>query len=243
MRSFTIFIFLLMPFLSTAQLLEGTIIDNETKLSIPAVTVINQTRSIISYSDSNGYYKIPFTTGDSILFSHTAYKPVFQHMAFSLGNQYKTILMNPKVYGLKQATIIGRTKYQQDSIQKYETYEHTMNKTQATGKFTGLGCSGCISAIADKILGISKRAKRFKNNFNTDEQQEYIDTRYTPALVASLTGLKDDSLGFFMNKYPMEYQFARQASELELKAWIRDNYKQYLDNIKDSAAHHTFKKE
>ncbi len=141
--------------------------------------------------------------------------------------------MDPKVYGLKQATITAKTKYQQDSINTYQTYEHTMNKTQAQPKFVGLGCGGCVSYIADKILGISKRAKKFKNNLNTDVQQEFIDTRYTPVLVSSLTRLKDeDSLAYFMNAYPMEYQFARQASDLEIKVWIKDNYKQYLNKLK-----------
>jgi hypothetical protein len=238
LRYFIVFILLLISTTSFAQILEGSIIDNENKTTISSVAVINKNKSTIVYSDSNGYYKILVSTGDSVLFSHTAYKPVIEQIPFSLGNQYKTILLDPKVYGLKQATITAKTKYQQDSIEKYETYEHVMNKTQpkvgiAAGP-TALEMTGPVSYLADKISGNSKRAKKFKNDFKTDEQQEYIDTRYTPALVSSLTGIKDeDSLAHFMNSYPMEYQFARQASDLEMKVWIKDNYKQYLNKLKD----------
>lgn len=238
MRYFILFVLLLKPFFSDAQILEGSIIDNEDKTGIPSVAVINKNRSIIVYSDSNGYYKIRVSTGDSILFSHAAYKPVVELIPFSLGNQFKTILMVPKVYGLKQTTITAKTKYQQDSIDKYQTYEHVMNKTQtkvgvAAGA-TSLDINGPISFLADKISGNSKRAKKFKDDFKTDEQQQFIDTRYTPALVSSLTGIKDeDSIAHFMNAYPMEYQFARQASDLEMKVWIKDNYKQYLEKLKN----------
>jgi hypothetical protein len=31
-----------------------------------------------------------------------------------------------------------------------------------------------------------------------------------------------------MNTYPMDYEFARTATDLELKMWIRHNYKDYL---------------
>jgi len=239
LRNFIVFILLLISASSNAQILEGSIIDNEDKTAIPSVAVINKNRSIIVYSDSNGYYKIHVSTGDSILFSHTAYKPVIELIPFSLGNQFKTILMDPKVYGLKQATITAKTKYQQDSMAKYQTYEHVMNKTQpkvgiAAGP-SSLDMNGPVSFLADKISGNSKRAKKFKDDFKTDEQQEYIDTRYTPALVSSLTGIKDeDSLAHFMNTYPMEYQFARQASDLEMKVWIKENYKQYMDKLKNS---------
>jgi len=31
-----------------------------------------------------------------------------------------------------------------------------------------------------------------------------------------------------MNTYPMEYDFARRGTDLEMKMWIRDNYKAYM---------------
>jgi hypothetical protein len=33
-----------------------------------------------------------------------------------------------------------------------------------------------------------------------------------------------------MNAYPMPYDFARVASELEIKVWIREQFKEWLKN-------------
>jgi hypothetical protein len=49
-------------------------------------------------------------------------------------------------------------------------------------------------------------------------------------LVAALTGLTGDTVGYFMNANPMPFDYARAATDLELKMWIRYNYKQWLKN-------------
>jgi len=38
----------------------------------------------------------------------------------------------------------------------------------------------------------------------------------------------------FMNQYPMDYDYARAASDLEIKMWIKYNYQDYLKKGKPS---------
>ena len=45
-----------------------------------------------------------------------------------------------------------------------------------------------------------------------------------------MTGFTGDTIGHFMYAYPMPYEFARSASDLELKMWIRNNSKEWLKN-------------
>jgi hypothetical protein len=68
-------------------------------------------------------------------------------------------------------------------------------------------------------------------------EQKYVDTRYTASLVNKLTGLSGDTLATFMNTYPMEYEYARHATDLELKAWVRDNYKDYRQHAANTGRH------
>ena len=57
---------------------------------------------------------------------------------------------------------------------------------------------------------------------------KFIDSRYTMSLVMQLTSLTDtETVAAFMYSFPMEYSFARTAGDLELKAWIRNNFKEY----------------
>jgi hypothetical protein len=59
------------------------------------------------------------------------------------------------------------------------------------------------------------------------EKKAFIYSRYTPALVTRLTGLKGDSLRMFLDRYEPGYQFVRQATNLELWSWIKIRYKSW----------------
>lgn len=43
-------------------------------------------------------------------------------------------------------------------------------------------------------------------------------------MVERLTGLRNDSLAYFMNSYSMTYDMARSMSEPEIAYWIKANY-------------------
>ena len=68
----------------------------------------------------------------------------------------------------------------------------------------------------------------FQKTFAEEEVNKFIDTRYTTSLVAKLTGLTGDSVAHFMYDYPMPYDYARNATDLELKMWIRSSYKEWI---------------
>lgn len=221
---------LLIHYMAHAQVMEGLVLDMDQKTAIGSVAIVNRHSGFVVFSDSDGHYAIQASAGDTLLFTHTAYKPQKEVMTYAMGNKYKTILMQHLEYQLKEATITGMTKYQQDSAARHILYDRELNKVLVPKpKFVGLGCAGCFGWIADKITGNSKKPKRFRKQFASDDKSRFIDTRYNADVVAPLTGIKDiDSIAAFINTYPMEYEFARLASDLEIKAWIRNNYRQYI---------------
>ena len=87
-----------------------------------------------------------------------------------------------------------------------------------------------VTFIAEKLSKRSRRIFRFQKSFNYWEDQKFIESRYTPELVQQLTKLQGDTLAWFINANPIASDYARVASELELKMWIRDNYKAWLKN-------------
>ena len=88
-----------------------------------------------------------------------------------------------------------------------------------------------MSAIAEKFSRRAKTIYRFQKTFEAGEIEKFIDTRYYPDIVTALTGLTGDSIGHFMYACPMPYDFARAATDLEVKMWIRSNYKQWAKNM------------
>lgn len=112
-----------------------------------------------------------------------------------------------------------------------QRYSHELNIPPASVGYSsanGGGFTGLIGTPLKKLSKSYKQNQRFKANFKNGIEQKYIDTRYTQSLVTALTGFAGDTLAYFMNSYPMEYSFARAATDLELKMWIRNNYKDYL---------------
>ena len=116
------------------------------------------------------------------------------------------------------------SKYQLDSIERQETYKIPLQRTPPNP------FASPASAIAELFSKKAKMVYKFQENFYNGEIEKFVDTRYTPALVTKLTGITGDTVGHFMYAYPMRYDFARTATDLELKMWIRSNYKEWLKN-------------
>ena len=115
------------------------------------------------------------------------------------------------------------TPYQLDSLERRATHKRSLAR-QKSSPFSP------FSFVAERLSKKSKRIFKFQESFAYWEDQRFIDTRYTPDLVYEMTGLDDDSLAHFMNATPMPYDFARTASDLELKMWIRSRFKQWRQN-------------
>jgi len=135
-----------------------------------------------------------------------------------LSYQLKEYIVRPKNY----------TQYQIDSLQRHSTYQRTLARER-----TGSVMSP-VTFIAERVSKRSKQIYNFKKQYYYWEDQRFIDSRYTSELVGALTNLTGDTLAYFMNAYPMPYDYARTATDLELKMWIRSNYRQWVSRQPDS---------
>ena len=84
------------------------------------------------------------------------------------------------------------------------------------------------SALAEQFNKKSKQRARFQENFSKWESQKFVDTRYSSEMVQALTGLTGDTLAAFINAHPMPYDYARAATDLEIKMWVRYNYREWI---------------
>jgi hypothetical protein len=211
----------------SAQTLRGTVMDGETMKPLPHVTVMNVATGQIAPTDEQGNFSIPANTGDPVSFSLPGYHIIERNVPAE-GNL--TIMLLPLTVQMKEYILRDYTPFQKDSMEMTALYKQELDKKPIKPGFSsanGGGISGLIGGPVQKLSKSYKQNKRFRENFKKDMEQKYIDTKYTPALVTALTGFSGDSLAIFMNSYPMEYAFARSATELELKMWIRSNFKEY----------------
>ena len=206
---------------ATAQTLMGTIVDGKNGGNLFSVLVTNKTLHISTYSSENGEFSITAHSGDIISFSFIGFKTTQQTMPPSLGIERVKIEMIPINYELDEFVFKSKlSRYQVDSIQRKAIYKSTLSIHKAT-------VMSPASFIAEKLSRKSKQLYKFQKNFNIWEKQQFIDYKYNKELVQKMTNLTGDTLGYFMNAYPIPYDLARATTDLELKMWIRNNYKEW----------------
>ncbi len=214
------------------QTQKGVVTDGETFLPMPRVEVRDLSSGQSAVTNLSGFFILPVKPGDKLSFSYSGYHMVERIPAVS---DTLHVELQPLTVRLPEYTIRQMTQFQKDSTEMAERYKTEIDKRPTKPKVyfgTGVGVDGLISAMAEKFNKKYKDNKKFRAAYINDVEQKFIDTRYRPELVSSLTGLKGDSLIMFINYHPMDYSFARVATELEIKAWIRETYKVYIKNKK-----------
>ena len=223
LRYFTILLLLLSSSLH-AQTLQGTVTDATLHKALSAVTVVNVSTQQSVYTDDRGHYSILANQGDRIAFSYIGYKTAERVKPPSVLVATLNIALERTEYQLDEFQLHPGhlTKYQLDSLERAVIYKVPLQRRPPSPFMSP------ASALAEKFSKRAKRTYQFQKNFAAGETEKFIDTRYTPELVTELTKLAGDSIGYFMYAFPMAYDFARTATDLEIKMWIRDNYRQWM---------------
>ncbi len=208
-----------------AQTLQGRVTEAGGREPLYPVTVVNLRTQKATYTTPQGHYTIHAEAGDKISFSYIGYKPQEYTMPVDVGVYTANISMQRISYQLQEVILMpGYNQYQVDSFERRRTYRAALARSKSSPMSP-------VSFVAEKFNKRSKQIFKFQRNFNKWEDQKFIDTRYTTDLVYEMTGLEGDSLAHFMNAYPMPYDYARTATDLEMKMWIRDHYRQWLKMI------------
>jgi hypothetical protein len=231
MKPILLLLFLALALHATAQTFSGRVTDMSTHKPLAHVIISSWQHNRVAETDSNGNFS--FRAGDDKQFyfvlngyavTQKPYTPVFAEVA-----------MTPLSVTLNDVTIRPYDAFQSDSAEMARLYGNELSKEAIKPKIypgAGLVADGVISSVAQHFSKKAKQSKRFKEDFRKDMEQKFVDVRYTPNLVSSLTGLKGESISQFMISYPMDHEFARAASDLEIKAWIRQNYRTYASKMK-----------
>ena len=240
MKLVTVIFILLFPFsISYCQTLSGRIVNYENGAILPHVVILNLNHSNMgATSNEYGKYAIAASKGDSIRFSLLGYQS--RILVYNGNNEswFESITLNSESQMLDTIVIHRElTKFEKDSIENRKLYGNTLDykppkvklpslKDLKAGESLKIGSP--ISGLLGKTTKEYKKNKAFKEMYENDEHQTFIESRYTPELVTKLTTLEGNALYDFKQAYPMSYDYARQASNLEVMMWIKYNYKDWL---------------
>jgi len=210
----------------SAQTLTGVVVDSDDS-TLAGIIIQNKTHLQTAMSDANGNYSINAYKGDVVEFTYLGYYP-YSVQKLEDGNTSRKVVLNKKAYTLDEVVIGPQyTPYQLDSIERRKTYGGALGRGFASSSVLGSIFSPA-SALAEQFSKEAKQVKRFQRNFAKWENQKFIDTRYSFEEVSNLTGLTGDTLAAFIAAYPMAPEYARTATDLEVKMWVKYNYREWI---------------
>jgi hypothetical protein len=208
---------------------KGTVYDSSRSFVLEAVTVLSTTGKITT-TDSNGHYAIEVTEKDSIWFSYLG-KPTIKYPILKMNDPlHFDVALQLSVTVLKGVTVRPRS-YRMDSIQNRIDYAQIFNyeKPKIQPAIYGLG----VGFDLDEIIRMfqfrkNKNTLKFQQRLLEQEEDKFIDHRFSKQLVKRLTNLTGAQLDSFMIVYRPTYFFCQIASDYELASWIKNSYRLFM---------------
>lgn len=225
----------LSPVFIHGQAIQGTVYDITQKIALPGVSVITASGNG-TQTDSLGFYSIRISEHDTLWFSYlgkaTPKYPVNSIQnpaAFDISIQISAIEL--------PGVTIRKPSYRFDSIQNRREYEEAFNYRKPGLRSSSLspGSMGAgVGLDLDELINVF----RFRRNANMkflqgwlikEEQEKYIDYRYSKLFVRKLTKLESPNLDVFMKRYRPPYEYVVMLSDAELGLYILECFKEFMN--------------
>ncbi|RYD99819.1 MAG: hypothetical protein EOP54_02520 [Sphingobacteriales bacterium] len=195
---------------------------------VSLVQVKNLQTGQLVWSDETGYFEISALPGTRLELSRVGITTKSLEVSPQQLMAIQQILLKYEVTALETVSVQEKTAYQADSAARYATYHLTLERKKDKAKVlitpVGIAVEKPVSSWLQYLAPKTKTKLKFRKSFNAWEQQKFIATKYTPAVVGKITGLRNDSLAYFMNTYTMTYEMARAMTDREIAYWIKANY-------------------
>lgn len=178
-------------------------------------------------TDSSGHYSIKVRDNDSISFSYLNKATIKYPVAFIPNREGFDIALHVPVSELKTVTVIPKN-YRRDSIENREAYAKIFDFRKPGLKFSTPNYDDGIGAgiDLDELINVfrfkrTRRIMAFQRRLMAEEEDKFVDHRFSRSIVIKLTGLRGAVLDTFMIRYRPSVEFTRDASDYDFLEYIR----------------------
>jgi hypothetical protein len=214
--------------------ISGTVYDLSARRPLEAVGVIS-TSGKGTVTDSLGRYSITVSSQDSIWFSLIG-KTTMKYPVDTISNtEHFNVMLHLRAFDLPDVTV-RNSYYRFDSIQNRRDNAKAFDFRKPTLRLSnnpnynpgGLTVGFDINEIINMF-----RVRRNTSLLNLQrrllmqEQEKYVDSRFTKPFVRKITKLTSPDLDSFMVRYRPEYETLLRLNDLELGYMIGKNYEQF----------------
>ena len=209
---------------------KGKVFDMTQSIPLESVSVMS-TSGAGTTTDSLGRFAIRARETDSIWFSYLG-KSTPKYAVNTIANpQNFEISLHVNVTVLR-SVMVKPPDYHLDSIQNRKDYAKAFDfKKPGIGIVSTPG--GAVGMDLDQFIEMfqfrrNKRMAQFRDRLIREEQDKYIDHRFSRALVIKLTGLRGPELDTFMRRYRPDLYFTQVATDYEFQSYIKICYEKYM---------------
>ncbi|MEO8110539.1 MAG: carboxypeptidase-like regulatory domain-containing protein [Ginsengibacter sp.] len=206
--------------------ISGTVYDSTKLYVVPNVNV-SSTSGLVATTDSLGAYHINVSKGDSVSFFYRGKSTVkFPVETINNYNSFDISLrvrINDKYKLLKGVTVFANT-YHRDSLENRMSYSKIFDFDKP-GISSNYEPGAAAGLDLDQLIGMfqfrkNKQNLAFQKRLVDQEQDHYVDYRFSSKVINRITGLHGDTLTKYKTLYRPSYYFVVSSTLAEFYEYI-----------------------
>ena len=200
---------------------------DSTKLYVVPGVNVTSTSGLVTTTDSLGAYHINASKGDSISFFYKG-KSTVKFPVETIGNYNAfdislRVKIRDKYKLLKGVTVFADT-YRRDSIENRMSYAKIFNLENPTLR-SNYEPGAAAGLDLDQLIGIfqfekNKQNLAFQRRLVDEEQDRYVNYRFSSKVIKRITGLSGDTLTKYKKLYRPSYLFVISSTLPEFYQYI-----------------------
>jgi hypothetical protein len=227
-------------FTSQSQIwLTGRVYDSSRMVAVSSVKVSTK-KGVITYTDSIGRYGLNVDKNDSVSFTYIGKSTIFfpvKEINYPAGFDIALqVTVQDKYKTLKEIVVVTKS-YKEDSLENRERYRKVfefergglqLSETGTMGGTPGLDLTSLINSFRFKR---NKSLRSLQNRLIEEEQQKFVDSRFTKNLVKQITHLTGQDLEKFMIVYRPAYELVAYTEEYQFYQYILDASRYFKSGV------------
>jgi hypothetical protein len=222
---------------ATAQLykIKGVVYDSSRNNPLQSVSVLS-TSGGGTVTNADGVYEIMVNETDSIWFSYLN-KPTMKFPIAKIVNTLQfDISLQVNVPTLKEVRIRPKN-YKFDSTQNRIDYAKIFNYQKPGLKTTTPQYGAAAGFDVNEIINMfrfkrNRSMASFQKRLLLEEQDKFIEHRFSKALVRRLTLLSGNELDSFMRVFRPSFMFTKFAGDYDFQLFIKESFDRYKKGLR-----------
>jgi len=231
-HNYIFFFFLTGLFISCTSLyaqetitVEGIVYDNDTKLALPQLMVINAKTGLGMFADAEGKFSVKISKTDTLAFSCVGYhlKKVSLNDSAAKQKYYLTIQMNKLQYTLKEISVFANR-----SLNEIDKDIAKLDSTSAYASFKDVnGLESPITYLYMRFSKFGKSKTLVAELENEDLKKQILKDLFRLYIKYEIIELNEEEFDAFIKYCNLSEEFIKTASQFELVTAIKAKYESF----------------